>query len=479
MDLKSENKTEDKAKNKFNILIEVSKNLNEPNQQSAEKLQKLLNELKKYNTVQDNTTNNKIRKSDSKEPNPEIKLTEKNQKEIKDILTRLKELDKSQLNKLKEMLINKISDGRISHKSRLISKIKVSNNTQFNENIKIQKILTEINKLTNKEIKTIQKAIAEHLNTSTKKNSHKNTNGIKANKNRSDQILKDNVKPESNNNSKSSNKNTKNIDLNFKENNAKANNKKVRLDNIKVKGVKSKDTSQVKQENKFKERVTFNNLEFELKNKKTNKKYKKVNNLKFFSEKHNNQGKEQITKLKNFDIKSNTNKQNSTAQFRKLIEKNNLLNQIKNKVNVKNLSNKNQQIEIQLKPDSLGKMKINLSMESNKIVGKILVENDVVQNYLENNLQELKSDLLAKGLQIDQFNIESETKDFNQNQNNQDSNSFFQQYKGNHQENNQKRHSNTYNFLSSNEFVEENVEQIKKAGWRTLETIKGGFEYFA
>ncbi len=477
VDIKSNNKNQVEGKNKFDILIEIPENSNESNKESAEKLQRLLNELKKYNIAQHNKSNKKPKISNNMEFNPENKLTKKEQPTIKDVLNKVKELDKKQLNKIRKMLAKKINNNKTNQHSKLISKIKVSNNSQLNENIKIEKILTEINKFTNKEIKTIQKDIVKQINTNSDKKQTPKSHNIKNKNLKTDQILKDKTKQKNTNNN---NKHNKNINLNLKENNyLKSNNKSAKIKNIKVEGDSLKDTSQVKIDNKAKGKITFNNLEFELKNKETNKKYKKVNNLKFFSKKQNNQGKENITRLKIFDIKNISNKQNSTIQFKNMIKANNVLDQIKDKVDIKNLSNKNQQIEIKLKPASLGKMKINLSMESNKIVGKILVENNLVQNYLENNLQELKSNLLSKGLQVDQFNIESETKDFNQNQNNQNSQNYFQQFREGHEKNRHKRQSNIYNFLKDKELTEENAEQIAKPGWRTLKTPKGGFEYFA
>ena len=161
-----------------------------------------------------------------------------------------------------------------------------------------------------------------------------------------------------------------------------------------------------------------------------------------------------------------------------MIQKNDVLKQIKNKVNINKLTNKNQ-IEIQLKPDSLGKMKINLSMESNKLVGKILVENNVVQNYLENNLQELKNNLLSKGLQVDQFNIESENKDYNHNQNNQNSNNLFQQFKEGQDRNRQQSQDSVYDFFENTELQEGQVETIAKPGWKSPNLNTSGFEYFA
>jgi len=393
---------------------------------------------------------------------------------INKIVTKLKNLEPKQLNKLKQMILEKTQNQTSKQENLLLSKIKVLNNSQLNEQVTLEKIVTEINKLTNEEIKTIQKNIVHQINTKKTARKHNKANILKQN-NQSNQkeVVKQNKQTQ---HSKS------NQDIKLKADNKQPSKRAVKNAGVKFTGKELKDTSQIKTKNNTKDKLLFNNLEFKLKNEENSNKYKKVNNIKYFSKKQQNTGKENLTGFKNMDIKNHTSAKTTKNNFNNIIKKNNILNQIKDKVNIKNLNNKNQ-IEIKLKPDSLGKMKINLSMEANKIVGKILVENNAVQNYLENNLQELKNNLLSKGLQVDNFNIESENKNHNQNQNqnNQNSNNLFQQFKEGHDKNNNNNKSqrNVYDFFENSELTEEQIEEINKPSWRSQRLINNGFEYFA
>ena len=393
---------------------------------------------------------------------------------INKIVTKLKNLEPKQLNKLKQMILEKTQNQTSKQENLLLSKIKVLNNSQLNEQVTLEKIVTEINKLTNEEIKTIQKNIVHQINTKKTARKHNKANILKQN-NQSNQkeVVKQN---------KQTQHSKYNQDIKLKADNKQPSKRAVKNAGVKFTGKELKDTSQIKTKNNTKDKLLFNNLEFKLKNEENSNKYKKVNNIKYFSKKQQNSGKENLTGFKNMDIKNHTSAKTTKNNFNNIIKKNNILNQIKDKVNIKNLNNKNQ-IEIKLKPDSLGKMKINLSMEANKIVGKILVENNAVQNYLENNLQELKNNLLSKGLQVDNFNIESENKNHNQNQNqnNQNSNNLFQQFKEGHDKNNNNNKSqrNVYDFFENSELTEEQIEEINKPSWRSQRLINNGFEYFA
>ncbi|TDO94462.1 flagellar hook-length control protein FliK [Halanaerobium saccharolyticum] len=64
------------------------------------------------------------------------------------------------------------------------------------------------------------------------------------------------------------------------------------------------------------------------------------------------------------------------------------------------------EMQIQLKPESLGKIDISLAYDNQKLTGKMLVESELVRAQLENSLKGLKSDLLKQGINIEQFKIE-------------------------------------------------------------------------
>ncbi len=65
------------------------------------------------------------------------------------------------------------------------------------------------------------------------------------------------------------------------------------------------------------------------------------------------------------------------------------------------------EMQIQLKPESLGKIDISLSFDNDQLTGKMLVESEIVRTQLENSLKGLKSDLLKQGINIEQFKIET------------------------------------------------------------------------
>lgn len=65
------------------------------------------------------------------------------------------------------------------------------------------------------------------------------------------------------------------------------------------------------------------------------------------------------------------------------------------------------EMQIQLKPESLGKIDISLSYDNQELTGKMLVESELVRAQLENSLKGLKSDLLKQGINIEQFKIET------------------------------------------------------------------------
>jgi len=65
------------------------------------------------------------------------------------------------------------------------------------------------------------------------------------------------------------------------------------------------------------------------------------------------------------------------------------------------------EMQIQLKPESLGKIDISLAYDNDQLTGKMLVESEIVRAQLENSLKGLKSDLMKQGINIEQFKIET------------------------------------------------------------------------
>ena len=65
----------------------------------------------------------------------------------------------------------------------------------------------------------------------------------------------------------------------------------------------------------------------------------------------------------------------------------------------------NGEIRFQLKPESLGNIRMKLTINENHIVGKIIVENNSVRDVLNNNIDSLKDALKDSGFQTATFDV--------------------------------------------------------------------------
>ncbi|PUU88747.1 MAG: flagellar hook-length control protein-like protein [Halanaerobium sp.] len=65
------------------------------------------------------------------------------------------------------------------------------------------------------------------------------------------------------------------------------------------------------------------------------------------------------------------------------------------------------ELQIQLEPKSLGKVDVSLSYDNDKIVGKMIVESEIIRSQLEDIISGLKKDLVKQGINIEQFKIET------------------------------------------------------------------------
>ncbi len=84
-----------------------------------------------------------------------------------------------------------------------------------------------------------------------------------------------------------------------------------------------------------------------------------------------------------------------------VVEKNNLIKRLADFIQ----KNKKQSIEIQLKPEHLGKVKVALDLINDTIKASIHVETVHAKNLIENNLNELYAQLNRSGVQIANINI--------------------------------------------------------------------------
>lgn len=103
------------------------------------------------------------------------------------------------------------------------------------------------------------------------------------------------------------------------------------------------------------------------------------------------------------------------------LDKNDVISQIKDRLIIK-VNNDNHQAKITLKPKELGDVTIRLLMKDGNLLGKISVENHEIKNLLDNNLNQLKDNLVSKGVNVEGFSVS-----VGQDSNFSNNNSFFNQ----------------------------------------------------
>ncbi|MFW5749819.1 MAG: flagellar hook-length control protein FliK, partial [Halanaerobium sp.] len=148
---------------------------------------------------------------------------------------------------------------------------------------------------------------------------------------------------------------------------------------------------------------TDSNLDFALKgseseNKNQNNFFDLDNSKLLFNFENDSQSSAGNLNLENFSLNSDKN----TA----LPENVDLRSQVVEKFRGE-YSPETKEMQIQLEPESLGKIDISLSYDNDELTGRMLVESEVVRSQLENSLKDLKTDLLKQGINIEQFKIET------------------------------------------------------------------------
>ena len=88
----------------------------------------------------------------------------------------------------------------------------------------------------------------------------------------------------------------------------------------------------------------------------------------------------------------------------KLQEQIDVLKQITEKVDVSILEDKSEML-IKLKPDNLGKVTMQISVENGNISAKFLAESQKVKEILESNMQELKDQLAKQGMAVQEMSV--------------------------------------------------------------------------
>ena len=89
------------------------------------------------------------------------------------------------------------------------------------------------------------------------------------------------------------------------------------------------------------------------------------------------------------------------------------LKQIVNKAAL-NVGNGRSEFKIDLKPESLGHLKMQILTENNQVTVRILAENPLVKDMIESNLAQLKANFQNQGLEIEKFDV-SVARDSDQN----------------------------------------------------------------
>jgi flagellar hook-length control protein FliK len=83
------------------------------------------------------------------------------------------------------------------------------------------------------------------------------------------------------------------------------------------------------------------------------------------------------------------------------------VNQIVQKA-VLHLNNGQHEVRLDLKPDFLGHIRMQIITESHQVTVRILAESPMVKELIENNFQQLKSELQNHGLEIDELDVSVE-----------------------------------------------------------------------
>lgn len=112
--------------------------------------------------------------------------------------------------------------------------------------------------------------------------------------------------------------------------------------------------------------------------------------------------KNENIEIPKFDISGTNNIIMSKAD--KLQEQIDVLKQITEKVEVNILEDKSEML-IKLKPDNLGKVTMQISVENGNISAKFLAESQKVKEILESNMQELKDQLAKQGMALQEMSV--------------------------------------------------------------------------
>jgi len=113
------------------------------------------------------------------------------------------------------------------------------------------------------------------------------------------------------------------------------------------------------------------------------------------------------------------------SQSLHVIHKNNVLNQVVERA-VIGMKDGNAAMEIDLKPDILGRLKLSISTRDHQVLVKIFAEKPLVKEIIESSMDQLKTDLQNQGLEVDKFEV-FVREDFSQDKDGNNDGSFMRE----------------------------------------------------
>ncbi|MDK2805419.1 MAG: flagellar hook-length control protein FliK [Thermoanaerobacterium sp.] len=142
------------------------------------------------------------------------------------------------------------------------------------------------------------------------------------------------------------------------------------------------------------------------------------------------------------------------------IQTTDIIDQIVKNVNITK-SDTESNIKIQLKPDFLGNMEIDIKSVNGSLTANILTDNEKVKHQIEANLNVLNSQLESKGIKIDSFNVSIDR-----------NMQFTSQYSG--QENSGEKYKNQNNNRIRINYDDYETTELESGSFSIVNTVSNG-----
>lgn len=276
-------------------------------------------------------------------------------------------------------LLNKLFDQSVSDDKKI----------SLSENVNIEKGLKSLKKL---------------INNMSKDNSEL-MNQLKAFLNKWEELL-DKIKIDPNNNSLAKDKSTlKNLlseiqSLLDKNENQDKNNILIKSDKLQVQNPinqnqKAIESRQNEKSNSTQDSISKNTSDLNTTDKKSDIKIQNLNDSSNSQKLDMGDSSNKLANIsRNFSLPRGLNIKNPGDLFDQIVNKANIV-----------LTNKRNEMNIQLEPKFLGQMHIKIMVENGIVSGRFIVENQLVKTFLEQNMDLLKENLQANGLSFDKMDI--------------------------------------------------------------------------